>query len=128
MTDASMDLTPPRILVVDDEFDVGATYALLFEHYGYAVSSAANGADALALAALAPPDIVLSDYMMPKMDGGELCRRWRADPQLRDIPFILTSAGIVRDRDRIPCDVFLSKPARFELLLEHIQRLCRRPG
>jgi CheY-like chemotaxis protein len=127
MPDVPMHTQPlPRILIVDDEFDIAATYAMLFEYHGYAVTSAANGRDALAQAALAPPAIVLSDYMMPHMNGGELCRRWRADPALRHIPFILTSAGIIKDQASIECDVFLTKPVRFELLLGHIDRLCGR--
>jgi CheY-like chemotaxis protein len=111
------------ILVVDDEFDIAHTYSILFEHYGYRVLTAANGEEALAVAALHRPDIVLSDYMMPVVDGAELCLRWRADPALRAIPFILTSAGMLRDASNIPYDCFFKKPVRFEVLLDEIKRL-----
>lgn len=110
------------ILVVDDEFDLVATYTMLFEFHGYRVASAANGNEALAVAALQRPDLVLSDFMMPQMNGVELCRRWRADPGLAAIPFILTSAGQTEPAGA-PCDLFLRKPVRIDYLLEQIDRL-----
>ena len=85
--------------------------------------TAANGAEALDAAASERPDIVISDFMMPVMDGAKLCLAWRADPALRDIPFILASAGIP-DKDLvIPCDTFFKKPVRFEVLLDEIHKL-----
>ena len=111
------------ILVVDDEFDVLSAYTMLFEYRGYRVRTAGNGEEALAKAALERPDIVISDYMMPVMDGAELCLRCRADPALRDVPFILTSAGIPRKDLAIPCDSFFKKPIRFEALVEEIGKL-----
>jgi CheY-like chemotaxis protein len=111
------------VLVVDDEFDVLSAYTMLFEFHGYRVRTAGNGVDALAAAARELPDVVLSDLMMPVMDGAELCLHWRADPALRDIPFILASAGIVRDDPALPYDSFFKKPIRFEALLAEIDRL-----
>ena len=111
------------VLVVDDEFDVLSAYTMLFEFRGFRVRTAGNGAEALAAAARETPDIIVSDLMMPVMDGAELCLRCRADPALRDIPFILTSAGIPRKDQVIPCDSFFKKPIRFEALAEEIDRL-----
>ncbi|NGZ84312.1 response regulator [Duganella aceris] len=111
------------VLVVDDEFDVLSAYTMLFEFHGFRVRTAGNGADALAAAARERPDIIVSDLMMPVMDGAELCRHCRADPALRDVAFILTSAGIPRPDLGVPYDAFLKKPIRFEALLEEIHRL-----
>ncbi len=116
------------VLVVDDEFDVLSAYTMLFEYHGFRVRTAGNGAEALAAAALERPDIVVSDLMMPVMDGAELCGRWRADAALRDIPFILASAGIPRKDVVIPCDTFFKKPVRFEVLLEEISKLIAARG
>ena len=119
----------PLILLVDDEYDVLTSYAMLFEYSGFRVQTASNGADALKVAASAPPDIVLSDFMMPVMDGGRFCLAWEADAALRDIPFILTSAGVVQHHD-LPYDCYFKKPVRFELLMTEIHRLLalRRPS
>jgi CheY-like chemotaxis protein len=125
---AIMDANPggKLILVVDDEFDVLSAYTMLFEFRGFRVRTAANGEQALAAAALEPPDIVVSDYMMPVLDGAELCLAWRADPALRDIPFILSSAGIPRKDAELPYDTFFKKPVRFEVLLDEINHLIAR--
>ena len=130
MTDAPaiMDANPDGklILVVDDEFDVLSAYTMLFEYRGFRVRTAANGELALAAAAVERPDIVVSDYMMPVMDGAALCLQWRADPALRDIPFILASAGIPRKDLVLPYDTFFKKPIRFDVLLAEINRLIAR--
>ncbi|MES2259380.1 MAG: response regulator [Pseudomonadota bacterium] len=114
------------ILVVDDEFDLAATYEMLFGYYGYAVQVASNGQQALELARITPPDVVVSDYMMPVMDGAELLLAWRADPLLRHIPFIMTSAGVARADVDLPFDAFHSKPVRMPLLLDSIRKLTAR--
>jgi CheY-like chemotaxis protein len=116
------------VLVVDDEFDVLSAYTMLFEFRGFRVRTAGNGVEALAAAARARPDVIVSDLMMPLMDGAELCLRCRADPALRDIPFILTSAGIPRKDLAIPCDSFFKKPIRFETLLAEIEQLVAARG
>ena len=111
------------ILVVDDEFDVLSAYAMLFEYRGYRVRTAGNGEEALAVAASERPDIVVSDYMMPVMDGAQLCLLWRSDPDLRQVPFILCSAGLLRRDEVLPYDTFFRKPVPFEALVAEIVRL-----
>lgn len=126
---ALMDSNPDGklILVVDDEFDVLSAYTMLFDFRGFRVRTAANGAEALAVARRERPDIVVSDYMMPVMNGADLCVAWRADPALAAIPFILTSAGIL-PRDLLPpYDLFFRKPVSFDTLLAAIQQLIARP-
>lgn len=111
------------ILVVDDEFDLLSVYTILFEYGGFRVRTAGNGRAALKSAALEPPDIIVSDFMMPLMDGGELCRQWRASPQLRAIPFILCSAGRPRNAGEIDCDSFFNKPVDLQEMMKEINRL-----
>lgn len=116
-----------RVLVVDDEFDIAYTYSMLFEFYGFAVRTARNGKEALEMAQVELPDVVVSDYMMPIMDGAQLCLRWRADPATAKIPFILTSAGKVRDDIVLPFDVFMRKPVIFDELLAVLRDLIGQP-
>jgi CheY-like chemotaxis protein len=117
------DPAAPLILIVDDEFDVASAYAMLFEYHGFRVRTAANGQLALEAAEQETPAIVLSDLMMPVMDGAELCLRWRAHPELAHVPFILASAGMVHQEGTLPYDVFFKKPVRFDVLLAEIRRL-----
>jgi len=116
----------PVLLIVDDEFDIAITYSMLFEYHGFSVVTAANGREALAMAASAAPALILSDYMMPQMDGAALCNALRDDPALRSIPFILLSAGGMPAGVTAPYDVFLKKPVAFDQLLKVVRRLLDR--
>ena len=123
--DAGRPAQRQRILIVDDEFDFTAIYETLFQLHGYDVQIASNGREALEMARASAPDIVLSDYMMPVMDGVQLLLAWRADPQLRHIPFILNSAGKNLQDTPLPFDAFFTKPARFPLVLEAVRKLTQ---
>lgn len=111
------------ILVVDDEFDIVTVYAMLFGHHGFRVISANNGKEALAAIARQRPDLIVSDYMMPGLNGIDLCRRLKLDPAYAPIPFILLSAAFPADLGQLPCDAFLRKPVLFEQLLEKVKLL-----
>jgi CheY-like chemotaxis protein len=127
---ALMDAHPDGklILVVDDEFDVLSAYTMLFEYRGFRVRTAPNGAEALAAMRHQRPDIVVSDYMMPIMNGAQLCLAVRDDPLLKDLPFILCSAGILPRNVHPPYDIFFRKPVPFDTLLAEIKQLiARRP-
>lgn len=77
-----------KILIVEDDIDSRTLLERALPRQGYSVESAANGVQALEKAVLSPPDLIISDIMMPEMDGFELCRRIKADEQLRTIPFV----------------------------------------
>jgi CheY-like chemotaxis protein len=119
----------PRILVVDDEQDITDTYKLLFELHGFEAVTAGNGAEALALVARMPPDLVLTDCRMPTMDGLELARRLRAIPSLAMVPVILMSgAPEMHDLSIGSHVLFLQKPLLFERLLHEVRRLLGIPS
>lgn len=124
-TDPSPAVAPgaPLVLVVDDEFDIAVTYSMLFEYRGFRVVTAANGVEALAAVARETPDIVVSDYMMPLMNGAQLCLELRRVVTDRPLPFILMSAGALEQQIGAPFDLFLKKPVAFDTLLKHVQRL-----
>lgn len=81
------------ILVVDDEPDVLFLLRLTLEAAGYAVVEAAHGAEALASIHATRPTLIITDLMMPVMDGRELIRRVRAEPETADVPIMLLSAN-----------------------------------
>jgi circadian clock protein KaiC len=80
-----------RILVVDDEADERFLLRRAFERAGHEVSDADDGAAALAIARESPPDLVVTDMMMPVMDGAELIRRLRSDPATAAIPIVAST-------------------------------------
>ena len=82
----------PRITLADDNADMRAYLRRLLETAGYCVNAFSNGAAALAACTAAPPDLIVTDIMMPELDGVTLLQRLRADAHTRAIPVILVSA------------------------------------
>src|SRR5262249_11350730 len=81
-----------RVLVVDDvEINVKLLEAKLSSEY-FHVITAPDGPTALKLVRSERPDIVLLDIMMPQMDGFEVCRRIKADPETADVPIVMITA------------------------------------
>jgi DNA-binding response OmpR family regulator len=80
------------ILVVDDDPVIQKLLSVNFELEGYRVVTAGDGIEGLESIGAEPPDIVLLDVMMPRMDGLEVCRRLKDDPATAGIPVILLSA------------------------------------
>ncbi|MFO1012623.1 MAG: PleD family two-component system response regulator [Caulobacteraceae bacterium] len=118
-----------RILVVDDiDANVRLLEAKLEAEY-YEVLTANDGPTALAIAASEKPDIVLLDVMMPGMDGFQVCRRLKDDPETRHIPVVLVTALDGR-ADRIQglesgADEFLTKPIDDVMLFARVRSLTR---
>jgi PAS domain S-box-containing protein len=83
--------TSARILIADDNADMRAYLARLLRRY-WQVDPVADGEAALTAARESPPDLVLSDVMMPRLDGFELLRELRADPRTSSVPIVLVSA------------------------------------
>ncbi|OGR84084.1 MAG: hypothetical protein A2636_02275 [Elusimicrobia bacterium RIFCSPHIGHO2_01_FULL_64_10] len=87
-----MDAVKKRILVVDDDRDMSFILNELLEAAGYAVDRATDGEDALACLGKARPDLVVTDVMLPKMNGWGLCRRIKEDPETGSVPILVITA------------------------------------
>ena len=99
-----------RILIVDDESSMRFLLRVALESAGHEVVEAANGRAALQLIEEGwIPDLVATDFMMPRMNGGELIDELRANPATRDVPVIMVSASPGAERRSRP-DAFLQKP------------------
>ena len=123
-------MNKPRILIVDDKEENRYLLRLLLEGAGLAVAEATHGGEGLTSARATRPDLVISDILMPVMDGFAFCREWKCDPGLRDIPFAFSTATYTDGRDRdfalsIGADDFIVKPQEPEALVERLRGLMR---
>jgi len=115
-----------KILIVDDhEQNIYLLKALLGGH-GYQVTEATNGAAALALARVNPPDLIISDILMPVMDGFSLCQEWKRDERLKDIPFVFYTATYTDPQDEelalsLGAARFIVKPVETEVFMSLIE-------
>ena len=116
----------PEVLIIDDNIDI-RTYLRSVLSEKYNVSEASDGKVGLELARKIVPDIVLSDIMMPVMDGLEFCQQLKTDKAISHIPVILLTARSL-DEQRVEgyehgADAYISKPFSLRLLLSRIDNL-----
>jgi DNA-binding response OmpR family regulator len=121
---------PPRILVADDDAWILRMVTTVLKKRGYEVDTAPDGEQAYERALSNPPDLLITDVMMPNVDGWTLVKRMREHPVLRDVPVIFLTA-LSSDDDRIHgfrlgADDYLPKPFRFEELDLRVARTLRR--
>ena len=113
---------PVTILVVDDDLDNRTIARETLEAGGFRICEAADGLEALEIAAREKPSLVFLDLSMPKMDGWQAVGRMKADPQMRGIPVIaFTAHAMTQDRKKAldaGCDDVLTKPCTPQSLLE----------
>lgn len=118
------------ILVVDDEPAIRMGLAATIGRHGYSVVTAVNGNDGILKAKQAMPDLIVSDVMMPTVNGFEMKKQMSADPALASIPFIfLTARTATEDRVagiRDGADDYVTKPFVTEELIARIEAVLRR--
>jgi len=119
-----------RILIVEDEPGMIELLTIALEDEGYEVSIASNGVEGLKQIEKEEPDLIISDVMMPDMNGFEFCERLRNDPRTASIPFIfLTAKKDVSDRVRglnLGADDYISKPFHVVEVVARIRSLLQR--
>jgi DNA-binding response OmpR family regulator len=120
----------PHVLVADDDAWILRMVATVLEKRGFSVETAVDGEEALERAMARAPDLLITDVMMPKMDGWSLVRRLRSHPQLATLPVIfLTALSSEEDRIRgfrLGADDYVAKPFRFEELDLRVAKTLRR--
>lgn len=121
-----------RILLVEDEPAVAALLRYNLEQAGFRITACADGADALDHAREEPPDLILLDWMLPRLSGIEVCRRLRNAAATRDVPIImLTARGEEADTVRgldAGADDYVTKPFSPAELIARVHARLRREG
>ncbi len=123
----------PKVMIVDDLPENLYMLQSLLTGNGYEVVIARNGKEALDLAVKSQPDLIISDILMPVMDGFTLCRQWKQDPKLRSVPFIFYTATYTEPEDEslalsIGADLFIRKPTETDIFLASVGEALKRYG
>ena len=117
-----------RILVVDDEPDIVRVVVKIMEARGHQVTTARDGIEALDRVTLDPPDLVILDLNLPRIDGYEVCKRLKTDARTSHIPIVMMTAAYVsvedaREGQRVGADEYVIKPFLREVLIHNVERL-----
>lgn len=119
-----------KALVIDDEEDYRLIISEVLRGAGLEVRAAADGADGLEQLKASPADVVLVDWMMPRMDGEHFCRAMRAQPALKDTPVIMLTVKQTADEElealHFGVDDFIVKPFKSDELLARVRAVLRR--
>lgn len=127
-------MSTPRILVIEDDDAIATLIQYNLEKEGYDVAIAGDGEEGLVQTDERLPDLIVLDWMLPKVSGIEVCRRLRGRPETRNVPIImLTARGEETDRVRgldVGADDYLTKPFSVPELNARIRAVLRRirPG
>jgi DNA-binding response OmpR family regulator len=121
----------PTILIVEDYADTREMIRILLEESNYRVLATANGKDALEVTARETPDLILTDFNLPDIDGITLIRKIRKlGPEMRNIPVIMITA---REREEVcemaatvGCNAVITKPVSFSVIENTIRALLKR--
>ncbi len=119
-----------KILVVEDEADILELIRYNFEREGYVVVTAENGEDALRLVPAEKPDLVLLDLMLPGVDGLDVCRELKREPETAKIPIIMVTAkgeesDVVAGLE-LGADDYVAKPFSIKILVARVRMVLRR--
>ncbi|MEJ2367406.1 MAG: response regulator [Acidobacteriota bacterium] len=121
----------PLVLVVEDERELQRVAALAVESLGYSVLLAANGIDGLEMAKKYQPELILTDALMPRLDGREMCRRLKEDPATSKVKVIVmtsvykSSKYASEAKGKFHVDAYLDKPVEFNKLRGLLQEFIR---
>jgi DNA-binding response OmpR family regulator len=119
-----------KILIVDDDLDIAEAFTHVLQSAGYDVISAATGQECLQIARAERPDLILLDVRLPDINGLEVCRRIKTDPELARIA-VINVTGLRTSKDdevegiEAGADAYLTKPVHLRTLLAHVQTLLR---
>jgi len=121
-----------KVLVVDDDPGIVKVIGIILSTHGHEVIKAHNGNEGLELAGREKPDVILLDIMMPDIDGYEVIKRLKGNPDTAQIPVIFVTAKTTPDAIQqgrsLGAAAYIIKPFNPETLLEKINEACKPTG
>jgi two-component system, OmpR family, alkaline phosphatase synthesis response regulator PhoP len=122
-----------RIMVVDDDPDIVRVVVKIMEGRGHQVAVARDGIEAIARIRAEPPDVVILDLNLPKLDGYEVCSQIKTDPAIQHVPVVMMTAAYVSVDDAqrgtsAGADEYVVKPFLREVLIHNVERLLKLPA
>jgi len=118
-----------RVLITEDEPNIVESLTFILQRAGYEVTSVADGEAAVRRLRSDPPDIMILDVMLPRLNGFEVLKLVKTDQMLKSLPvIILTAKGQAHDRqlaEQIGADAFITKPFSNRDIIDQIGRLCQ---
>ena len=115
----------PKILVVDDSRDTRELIHLYLTIEGFTVITASNGREGVYLASVEHPDLIITDLCMPEMDGVELIKQVRAEPEVQNVPILILTAHSEEYIDQTGDNRTLSKPVHLGALTYQVGELLK---
>lgn len=123
---------PKHILVIDDEANIRRIVQINLARLGHRITMAADGVEGLEKVREDRPDLVILDVMMPRMDGFEMLRRLKADPELAGIRVVMLTArsqdADIFEGHRSGADFYLTKPFSPAALLDALRQVLPADG
>jgi CheY-like chemotaxis protein len=123
---------PPFVLVVDDDRDTRELYRACFDTNGYRTAEAGCGVEAIARAVQTLPDLLLTDYAMPDVDGVTMASRLRADARTANIRVVMVTGFVSADLRRSAAAAgiqrVLAKPCLPQAVMREVARILGRPS
>ena len=117
-----------HVLIVDDEPDIAIILGELLGEEGLDVRVVHDGREALEALAVQTPDLLITDLMMPRMDGHALIRELRSNAKFRHIPIVVMSAGALDKSLLAPDILFVPKPFELTDMLDRVSELLGKKG
>ena len=117
-----------KVLVAEDNEDSRNLLVKVIRAYGHEAAAAANGVEALEQALKEPPDILVSDILMPKMDGFQLCHACKQNERLKNIPFVFYTATYTTEEDEkfalsLGANTFIRKPTEPDIFIQKLNEV-----
>lgn len=124
----SKDMQKKKVLIVDDDPDIVAVLSMSMHEKDYFVLNAYDGLQAISLTKKEKPDIVVLDLMLPEIDGFEVIKALKEDPETKDIPILVVTARTIEDRIKaikMGVEEYLIKPFTLRTLFEELDKILK---
>jgi CheY-like chemotaxis protein len=126
------DRPQPFVLIADDDLDTRELYRACFDTNGYRTAEAGTGSQAIATAVEIVPDVLLTDYVLPDLDGLAIAQRLKADPRTAGICIVMVTGYATPDLDRralaLGIERVLLKPCLPQTVMREVARALGRPA